>query len=120
MGTLEGSACRCPNWALWFGEGITRANMATITNKTFKALSVPLPGGKKLRLGPLKSGEISPKAIDHPPVQKLSEAGEVEISGSDQKPRGAGDGGRSVRRSTGGQGHGGGFRQTGDRYPRGA
>ena len=43
--------------------------MATITNKTHKALSIPLPGGKKLRLGPLKSGEISPKGFDHAPVQ---------------------------------------------------
>lgn len=89
--------------------------MATITNKTRKPLSVPLPGGKKLRLGPLKSAEISPKAIEHPPVQKLIEAGEVEIFGSEQQTRGAGGGGRGIRPSSGGKGHAGGIRYTGDR-----
>ena len=88
--------------------------MATITNKTGKPLSVPLPGGKKLRLGPFKSAEISPKAIDHPPVLKLIEAGKVEIFGSEQKSRGAGGGSRSMRPSSGGQGQGG-IRRTGDR-----
>ena len=87
--------------------------MAIITNKTTKALSVPLPGGKKLFLGPLKSGEISPKAVDHPPVQKLVEAGEVEISGTQQKPKHAG--GKPGAPSPGGQGHGAGIRRTGDR-----
>ncbi len=71
--------------------------MVTITNKTCKPLSVPLPGGKKLRLGPLKSGAISPKAVDHPPVQKLIEAGEVEIFGPKEKPRRAGGGGKGSR-----------------------
>ncbi len=88
--------------------------MATITNKTRKPLSVPLPGGKKLRLGPLKSGEISPKAIDHPPVQKLIEAGKVEIFGSEQKPRAAGGGSKGFRPSSGGQSQAG-IRRTGDR-----
>jgi hypothetical protein len=88
--------------------------MATITNKTNKALSVPLPRGKKLRLGPLKSAEISPKAVDYPPVQKLIEAGDVEILEPKQKPRRAG-GGKGSPRSSAGQGHGGGIRQTGDR-----
>ncbi len=89
--------------------------MATITNKTRKSLSVPLPGGKKLRLGPLKSGEISPKAVDHPPLQKLIEAGEAEIVGPEQKPRRADHGGKGARPSSGGQSHGGGIRRTGDR-----
>jgi len=89
--------------------------MATITNKTTKPLSVSLPGGKKLRLGPLKSGEISPKAIDRPQVQKLIEAGEVEISGAGQKHRGAQAGGKGVRTSSGAQGQGSGIRRTGDR-----
>ncbi len=89
--------------------------MATITNKTHKALSIPLPGGKKLRLGPLKSGEISPKGIDHAPVQKLIEAGEVEIFDSQQGSRGAGGGVKGFRRSSGGQAHGSGIRRTGDR-----
>ena len=89
--------------------------MATITNKTLKPLAVPLPGGKKLRLGPLKSGEISPKAIDHPPVQKLVEAGEVEVSAFGQDSKGAGGRGQGVRPTSGGKGHGSGIRKTGDR-----
>ena len=87
--------------------------MATITNKTRKAPSVPLPGGKKLFLGPLKSAEISPKAVDHPPVQKLVEAGEVEIFDANQKPGHAG--GKAAPSSSGAQGHGAGIRRTGDR-----
>jgi hypothetical protein len=89
--------------------------MATIANKTNKALSVPLPGAKRLRLGPFKSGEISPKAVDYPPVLKLIESGEVEIVGSRQKTRHANGGGKGARTSSGGQGHGGGIRNTGDR-----
>ena len=89
--------------------------MATITNKTGKPLSIPLPGGKKLRLGPLKSGEISPKAVDHPPVQKLIEAGDVEIVDSKQSPKHSGGGGTNAKTSSGGQGHGTGIRKTGDR-----
>jgi hypothetical protein len=89
--------------------------MATITNKTRKPLSVPLPGGKKLRLGPLKSGEISDKAVDHPPVQKLIKTGDVEIVEPRWKPKRAGDVGKGSPPSSGGQGHGGGVRHTGDR-----
>ena len=89
--------------------------MATITNKTQKALNVPLPGGKKLWLGPLKSGEISSKAIDHAPVQKLIEAGDVEIIDSAQQMRGADGGGKGGRTSSGGPGRGSGIRRTGDR-----
>jgi len=89
--------------------------MATITNKTSKPLSVSLPGGKKLRLGPLKSGEISPKAVDHPPVRKLIEAGDVEIAGPGQKPRPSVGGSTGTRSSTGGKIRGGGSRKTGDR-----
>lgn len=89
--------------------------MATITNKTNKPLSVSLPGGKKLRLGPLKSAELSPKAIDHPQLQKLVEAGEVEISDINQKAKHSGTVGPGFRRGTGGLGRSGDIRQSGDR-----
>jgi hypothetical protein len=39
----------------------------------------------------------------------------VEIFDSDQKSKGAGGWRKGVRPSSGGQGHGGGIRQTGDR-----
>jgi len=89
--------------------------MATLTNKTRKALSISLPGGKKLRLGPLMSGEISPKAVDHPSVQKLIEAGEVEVEMSRQSSKHGGGGGSGSRPSSSGKGHGSGIRQSGDR-----
>ena len=85
-----------------------------ITNKTKKPLSVPLPAGKKLFLGPGKSGQITQKAAERPAVVKLIEAGDVEISEEGTKRQG-GD-------SSGGGGSGGGrhggsgaMRQSGDR-----
>lgn len=32
-----------------------------------------------MHLGPHQTGQISPHAVDHPPVQKLVETGEIEI-----------------------------------------
>jgi len=49
-----------------------------IINKTQKPLSVPLPGGKKLFLGPNKTGQVNSKALEHPPLVKLLEAGDIE------------------------------------------
>ena len=53
--------------------------MKTINNKTKKPLSVPLPRGKKLHLGPGKTGQIADNASEFPAVKKLIEAGEIEI-----------------------------------------
>ena len=52
-----------------------------ITNKTAKPISVPLPGGKKLFLAPGKSGQVSPKALEHPPLVKLLESGVLVSAG---------------------------------------
>ncbi|MDH3628614.1 MAG: hypothetical protein OEV00_16375 [Acidobacteriota bacterium] len=89
--------------------------MASITNKTSAPLAISLPGGKKLRLGPFKTGEIGAKAIDHPAVQKLVEAGEVEIDGADHKQRHSGGGGKGTRNASGGPGQSGNIRRSGDR-----
>ena len=51
----------------------------TINNKTKRPLRIPLPGGKKLHLGPGGSGQISPKAAQHPPLMKLIDEGHIEI-----------------------------------------
>jgi len=51
----------------------------TIKNKTKKPLSVPLPQGKRLFLGPGKSGQITPKAVDHPPLKAMLESGDLEL-----------------------------------------
>lgn len=54
--------------------------MATILNKTSRPLRVPLPGKKLLRLAPLKSAAVSAKAVQHPPLRAMVEAGDIEIS----------------------------------------
>ena len=67
--------------------------MATIRNKTRKPLKVPLPGGKFLRLAPAKDGEVNAKAVDHPPLVKMIEAGDIEVVR--QGKSGSGKGGSS-------------------------
>ncbi len=85
-----------------------------ITNKTQKPLRLHLPGGKKLFLGPGKTGQVTPKALEHPPIVKLLEAGDIESADEDSKPRDGG-GGKSGP-STGSQHKGtGAMRQSGDR-----
>src|SRR5262249_61781223 len=77
--------------------------MRSITNKTNKPLAVPLPRGKLLRLGPRKTGQISSDDLEHPPLKKLAEAGEIEIHEEGHSPQGGGGGGGSP---TGGPGPG--------------
>ncbi len=55
--------------------------MKTIRNKTTRPIRVPLPRGKTLHLGPRKEGQISTHDVDHPPLRKLVEAGEIEVLG---------------------------------------
>ena len=85
-----------------------------ITNRSKQPITITLAGGKKLRLGPGKTGQITPKASKHPAVQKLVEEGTLELAqgGGSGVSRSAGGGGlRSSQR----RGSGGGIRQTGDR-----
>lgn len=60
--------------------------MKTIRNTTTHPIKVPLPRGKVLHLGPRKNGEIAANAVDHPPLVKLVEAGEIEIVGEGHHP----------------------------------
>lgn len=85
-----------------------------ITNKTQKPLNLPLPGGKRLFLGPGKTGQVSPKAVEHPPLVKLLEAGDIEIAAGG--PRHSEGGGGNTGPSPGPR-HGGppAKRQSGDR-----
>ncbi|MET0153478.1 MAG: hypothetical protein ABW298_12815 [Candidatus Binatia bacterium] len=69
--------------------------MPTIGNKTSKAIAVPLPRGKKLHLGPGKTGQIAANAADHPPLKRLIESGEIEIVDEATEPVAAGAGGRA-------------------------
>ncbi len=75
--------------------------MPTIKNITKKPLNVPLPGGKRLFLGPGKEGKIGAKADEHPPVVALVDAGELEIVPDAGKSSGKDGGGGRVG---GGQG----------------
>ena len=88
--------------------------MATVSNKTQKPLSVPLPGGKTLHLGPGRSGEIASKACEHAQLKKLVEAGEIEILGEGLRPS---DGIRGARTGRPSMGHASGIsgRRSGDR-----
>ena len=53
-----------------------------ITNKTKRPIKVPLPGGKNLFLGPGKTGQITTKTAEHPPLVELIEAGDIETDES--------------------------------------
>ena len=85
-----------------------------LRNKTKRPIRVPLPGGKRLHLGPGAVGQISPKAADHPPLKKLIDAGELEIEGAGRSQGTGGSGGGSGSKSSQ-DGSGGGVRHTGDR-----
>lgn len=89
--------------------------MKTVCNKTQRPLSVPLPRGKTLHLGPGKTGQISSGAVEHPGFKRLLDSGEIEItgegSGSTDGP-GEGGGGRTA---THGFLSGRGGRRSGDR-----
>ena len=53
--------------------------MQTVSNKTQRPVSVPLPRGKTLHLGAGKTGHISSKAVEYPQLKKLGDAGEIEV-----------------------------------------
>jgi hypothetical protein len=55
--------------------------MKTIVNKTHVPVRVPLPRGKVLHLGPLKKGQISHNDLDHEPLKRMLEAGQIEVEG---------------------------------------
>ena len=88
--------------------------MKTIANKTTRPLAIPLPRGKKLHLGPRKTGQITTEAAEHAALKKLVDAGEVEITDEPGGSTGPGSGGA---RGHGAQGFaaGGSRRRSGDR-----
>ncbi|MCH8133352.1 MAG: hypothetical protein IIA30_12440 [Myxococcales bacterium] len=89
--------------------------MKTVINKTRKPLRIPLPGGKALFLGITQEAKIRDDALEHAPVKKLLEMGDIEVfDGPSPKHGTAGGGG--MHRNEGGQRFGGkGKMQTGDR-----
>jgi hypothetical protein len=87
--------------------------MPAVSNKTHRPLSVPLPGGKKLHIGPGKTAQVAAKALDHAPLKKLVDAGEIEVV-SDEIQHTSGPGGDTKGGTL--EGHTGGIiRRSGDR-----
>ena len=90
--------------------------MKAIKNKTPRPLVVPLPRGKKLHLGPGKTGQVGDEAADHAGLVKLVQAGQIEILDEKQAALETGGGsGKIGRRVQGGAGAGGVGRRSGDR-----
>ena len=89
--------------------------MPSIKNTTRRPLAVSLPGGKKLRLGPLQIGQVNAKALEHPPLLEQVEAGVLEVTdGSRQKGAAPASGGKPPQGRSA-PGGGGGVQHTGDR-----
>ncbi len=87
--------------------------MTTVSNKTQRPLSVRLPRGKTLHLGPGKTAEIAANVADGPQMKKLIEAGEVEVdSAASRHTDGVGGSkqGRTFIGHSSGVGHRGGDR----------
>ena len=90
--------------------------MKTVRNKTNKPLRIRLPGGKTLFLGATKRAQLREEALEHPPVKKLLDAGDIEVSDGLGPKHGAG-GGDGLAGKGGSQAHAGGRAKakTGDR-----
>jgi len=89
--------------------------MTAVSNKTRRPVSIPLPGGKTLHLGPGKTGQISAKAVENPQLKKLIDAGEIEIFDEDARPAAGPGSGKRGRGFTYGHASGGAIRRSGDR-----
>lgn len=63
--------------------------MKTVRNKTPRPLRVRLSRGKTLHLGPLKEGQISFQDVEAGGVQRLVEAGQLEILGEGEQAAGS-------------------------------
>ena len=86
-----------------------------ITNKTKLPISVPMPGGKKLFLGPGKSGQITPKSAAHAPLLLLVEAGDLELDDRPHKADAGSFNGAVARSGSQGRAPTSNIRRTGDR-----
>jgi hypothetical protein len=90
--------------------------MKTVKNKTQTPISVPLPGGRKLHLGPGKSGQIAANASEHQLlIKRLVDAGKIEILDEGSHPAAAPGGGKVGRTWMPGHGSSNAGRRGGDR-----
>lgn len=89
--------------------------MKSVTNKTQRPLSVPLPRGKILHLGPGKTGQITSEAAEHGGLKKLVDEGAIEIADDGSRPAEGFGGGKLGGAGTFGHATGRGSRRSGDR-----
>ena len=92
-----------------------RAHDMEIKNTTNRPLKIKLPAGKRLFLGIGGTGQITSKSAEHPPVKKLIEAGDLEITDSANASAGGGTSHEGGIRPSQGSGGGSSIRQSGDR-----
>jgi len=87
--------------------------MKTVINKTRKPLRIRLPGGKTLFLGATRRGQVRDEALEHPPVKRLLETGDIEVSDDSRPSHGSSESG-ALPGSGSGESHvGGRANQTG-------
>mgnify|MGYP004005936977 CR=1 FL=1 len=87
-----------------------------IKNTTRKPIKVPLPAGKGLFLGPNAKGQVSDKAVEHPPFKELLDDGTIEIIGSGRsKASGPSNTTSNISNSSNSKGGGAAMRKSGDR-----
>lgn len=89
--------------------------MQAIRNPKMKPQKVPLPRGKVLHLGPRKTGQVADGALEHPPLKKLIDAGELEVIGEGERVAPDHAGRNPVHASTHGQPPSTTVHKTGDR-----
>lgn len=89
--------------------------MKSVSNKSRRPISVPLPRGKVLHLGPGRTGRIASNAAEHPPLQELVAAGTIEIVDVKATLEDTGGPSGMARRSVREHGSGSGGRRSGDR-----
>jgi hypothetical protein len=86
-----------------------------IRNTAKRPLKISLPAGKRLFLGIGGTGQITPKAAEHPPVKKLIDSGELEITDVGHASSTKSSTGESSIKSSSAQGGGRASRKSGDR-----
>lgn len=75
--------------------------MKEVLNKSNTPIRIPLPGGKKLFVGPGKIAQITDKAAESAAVQRLVEAGSIEILGEGERAEGISRSGTSPAQTYG-------------------
>lgn len=89
--------------------------MPSIRNKTRRPLNVPLPGGKKLFIGPGNTADVAANAVDGARFKALVEAGDIEVLSEESRSSGGAASSKPGRPGLLGHTSGGSMRRSGDR-----